>query len=188
MAILSRTTGLLLAGLALLAGLGEARAENLDLDEYQVKAAYLYNFTKFVEWPPEAFDGPSTPIGICILGMDPFGGALENSVRGKTAGNRGLVVRAIAGAREARGCHILFAARGEQKRLPALLRDAQWPYILTVGESAGFFDSSAGIINFVLKDARVRIQVNPDAAAQARLHISSKLLSLAEIKKASTRP
>lgn len=164
----------LLASLALL---GCAGAQ--EIEEYQLKAAYLYNFAKFVDWPAHAFAGASSPIAICILREDPFGGALEEVIRDKTAAGRPLVARTIDDL-PARGCHILFIASREWKRSRPGLRPMPGIAILTVGETAGF-TAAGGMVSFKLDGGRVRFEINLEAARQASLQISSKLLSLAEI-------
>jgi len=150
-------------------------------DEYPVKAAFLFNFAKFVEWPAFAFKGPEDPIAICVLGQNPFGTALEDVVRDKTVANRAFVVRSVLNAQQATTCQIVFVSASERKRFRLLLDELKGRSILTVGE-ADDFTASGGIINFKLKDARVRIEIDPNAADRAGLHISSKLLSLAERK------
>ena len=151
-------------------------------DEYQVKAAFLYNFAKFVAWPPGTFANYTDPIGICIIGQDPFGSALENMVQGKKVGDRTFAVRRFPDTLQASQCQILFIGAAEWKRTPALLDAVKIPGVLTVGETDDF-TGLGGIISFRLDGPRVRIQVNLQTAEHARLHISSKLLSLAEIAK-----
>ena len=166
--------------LLLAAGAGQVHAEGPVADEYQVKAAFLFNFAKFVEWPPEAFKGPDDPITICVLGQNPLGSALEDVVRNKTVANRTFAVRDVSSAQQASKCQIVFVTASERKRSRALLEDLKGRSILTVGE-ADDFTVNGGVINFKLKDARVRIEIDAAAAERAKLRISSKLLSLAEI-------
>ena len=155
-----------------------------EIEEYQVKAAYLYNFAKFVDWPAPAFASASSPISLCILGEDPFGGALQEVVRGKTAGGRTLVVRTLSDLAGARGCHVVFVSAVEWKTNRPALGRLTGSGVLTVGEVAGF-TSAGGIVSFKLEGRRVRFEINVDAARQAQLQISSKLLSLAEIVRTS---
>jgi len=157
-----------------------SHAEGPVADEYQVKAAFLFNFAKFVEWPPSAFKGPDDPIAICVLGQDPFGSALEDAVRDKTVANRTFVVRDVSNDQQASKCQIVFVRASEQKHFRPLLEELKGYSVLTVGESEDF-TANGGIINFKLKEARVRIEIDTGAAERAKLHISSKLLSLAEI-------
>ncbi len=170
-----------LAVLALSASIGYVRAETPLADEYQVKAAFLLNFAKFVEWPAVAFKGPEDPITICVLGQNPFGTTLDDVVRDKTVANRSFVVRGVLNAQQANTCQIVFVSASERKRFRLLLDGFKGRSILTVGE-ADDFTANGGIINFKLKDARVRIEIDAGAADRAGLRISSKLLSLAERK------
>jgi hypothetical protein len=153
-----------------------------ELDEYQVKAAFLYNFAKFVEWPPQAFDVAANPIIVCIVGETPIYTLLESAVIDKTAGNRSLAVRKVSDGQQATGCHILFIGRADRKRIPAVLAAITPWGILTVGETPEFV-AEGGVVNFKLENGRVRFEINVDAARRERLRISSKLLSLAEIVK-----
>ena len=166
--------------LALLAAIVCMHAEQPVADEYPVKAAFLFNFAKFVEWPSDAFKSSEDPIAICVLGQDPFGSALEDLVRNKTVVNRTFVVRDVNNAQQASKCHIVFVSASERKRCRSLLGELKGRSILTVGEAEDFIENG-GIINFKLKDARVRIEIDAGTAERARLRISSKLLSLAEI-------
>jgi hypothetical protein len=170
-----------LALLALVAAIGHVRAEDPVAGEYPVKAAFLFNFAKFVEWPAVAFKRPEDPIAICVLGQNPFGTALEDVVRDKTVANRAFVVREVLNAQQANTCQIVFVSASERKHFRFLLDELKGRSILTVGEGDDF-TANGGIINFKLKDARVRIEIDAVAANRAGLHISSKLLSLAERK------
>ena len=168
--------------LILLLGALQLSAQAPAFDEYQVKAAFLYNFAKFVEWPAGTFASSNDPIGICIVGQNPFGSALENMVQGKKVGDRAFAVRRLPDTQQASQCQILFIGAGEWKRTRVLLDAVKSTGVLTVGESDDF-TTLGGIINFRLDGPRVRIQVDLQMAAHARLRISSKLLSLAEIAK-----
>jgi hypothetical protein len=159
--------------------LGQIHAEGPVADEYPVKAAFLFNFAKFVEWPTVAFKSSDDPIAICVLGQNPFRGALDDVVRNKSVANRPFVVREVVNAQQALVCQIVFVTASERKRFRFLLDGLKGRSILTVGE-ADDFTASGGIINFRLKDARVRIEIDAAAAERVGLHISSKLLSLAE--------
>jgi hypothetical protein len=146
--------------------------------EYQVKAAFLYNFAKFVEWPPGSFANGTTPLRICVLGQDPFGEALHNVADDKLVNGRKLVVDAVADAAAARSCHILFIAASKKAEMKQILENLRGADVLTVGDTKGF-TKLGGMINFVLEDNRVRFEVNKAAAEQTGLKISSKLLSIA---------
>jgi hypothetical protein len=149
-------------------------------DEYQVKAAFLYNFAKFVEWPPEAFENPGGSLVVCVLGADPFGRALDDVVEGKKIDGRALTVRRIADARQAKGCRMLFVSSSERRSVLSVLAGINESGVLTVGES----DSATAegmIINFILEGAKIRFVVNMAAAEREKLRFSSRLLSLAII-------
>jgi len=152
------------------------------VDEYQVKAAFIYNFAKFVEWPPHAFKSAADPIVVCVLGQNPFGNMLDAAVSGKAVEGRTFLVRQLSGEQSSAGCQILFVSSSERKHLHAILGEIKTGGVLTVGET-DTFASEGGVINFKIEDGRVRFQVNVDAAEQARLRISAKLLSLAQIVK-----
>jgi hypothetical protein len=133
-----------------------------------------------VEWPAQAFKSADEPIAICVLGQNPFGSSLDEAVQGKVDGDRKFAVREVADAQQASKCHILFVSASERKRSRAVLGELKGCCVLTVGETEDFI-ASGGMINLRLKDARVHIEIDPDAAERARLRISSKLLSLAEM-------
>ncbi len=150
------------------------------VEEYRVKAAFLFNFAKFVSWPPEAFKSASDPIAICVVGKDPFDGALEQAVRGQTVEGKPFAVRQVTDGKQMGACHIAFMGASERKRLPAIFEEIKNSCVLTVGESDDF-TGQGGVVNLRLEDGRVRIQINLEAAGQHHLRISSKLLGVAEI-------
>jgi hypothetical protein len=139
--------------------------------EYQVKAAFLFNFLKFVEWPPAAGDSPWV---IGILGHDPFEGGLEDTVHGKLVGGRRVEVRRYARPADVKNCNILFIGRADYERLGMTVQ----PGLLTVGEAPGFL-KSGGMINFYLDDNHVHFEIRPEVAHAAGLRLSSQLLKLA---------
>jgi YfiR/HmsC-like len=145
--------------------------------EYDVKAAFLYNFTKFVDWPPDAFPD-SGSLKICVLGDDPFGGSLR-TVAGELVGNRKLTVTRTESLARPAGCQVLFISRSEQDHVRQILAAVKGSPVLTVGDTKGFADDGV-IINFVLEGSKVRFEINTDSAEQAHLKISSKLLQLAK--------
>lgn len=158
------------------------RATGEEAEEYHVKAAFLYNFAKFVEWPAQAFRTPQDPIVVCVLGRNPFGNALDDVIRGKSIAGRAFEFRQVADAQAASACQILFVSASEGKRFRSLYGSLKPAGILTVGEEQGFA-ADGGVINFKLEGGRVRFEINVDAAEHEQLHISSKLLSLAQIVK-----
>jgi hypothetical protein len=159
------------AGLAPLAIAQQSKPE-----EYQVKAVYLYNFGKFIEWPATV---PKTEsFNICILGRDPFGPILDATLGGEAINNRKLAARRIAATREADGCRILFISSSETARVKEILTAVEKRGVLTVSDMAGF-TSSGGMIQFVLKANKVRFEVNLTAAEKAGLVLNSQLLKVA---------
>jgi hypothetical protein len=160
----------------------QVHAQGPAFDEYEVKAAFLYNIAKFVEWPQGAFANPTDPIRICIAGENPFGSTLENMVQGKKLGDRAFVVRRLPDTQDAHRCQILFIGAAEWKRTRAMPEGLQRHGVLTVGETDDF-TALGGIIGFKLDGARVRIQIALETAERAKLRISSKLLNLAEVVK-----
>jgi len=159
--------------------LSGTRAQSPTAGEYQVKAAFLYNFAKFVEWPPGSFSDASAPLRICVLGRDPFGEELRSITREKTVNAHKLQVDQVADLQMARTCHILFVASSEKAQLAQILEGLRGTDALTVGDTKGFVEQG-GMINFVLGNNRVQFEVNRKAAEQAGLKISSKLLSVAK--------
>ena len=143
--------------------------------EYQVKAAFLLNFTKFVEWPPPALSDPSAPLTICILGDDPFGPVLDQMVEGESVNGHKLAVKRIH-AMASTGCEVLYVSASGADASQAL--SELGPGVLTVGDGSAFV-SQGGIIGFVLDHHRVRFDINQRAAAKGSLRLSSKLLSVA---------
>ena len=151
------------------------------IDEYQVKAFFLYNFARYVEWPTETFKAANDPIVICILGQNPFGGALELAVAGKLLGARPFVVRQISEIPPG-CCHILFVKSSERRRFRSMAARLKGSAVLSVGETPGF-TADGGVINFKLENGKVRFEIDVKAAGREHLRISSKLLSLAQIAK-----
>jgi len=147
------------------------------VDEYHVKALFLYNFAKFVDWTPAT---PTDTICVGILGDDPFGDVLDQTVAGKTVNGRSFVVRRLKRYEDAKVCQIVFVSGSEKKRLHAILNGLGSFGVLTVGEMEGFA-AHGGVINFEIAGGKVRFEVNVDAAERAGLKLSSKLLSLATI-------
>jgi hypothetical protein len=156
-----------------LAGQGLVGSDNA---EYQVKAAYLYNFAKLVDWPAPA----NGPVVIAVFGRDPFGDVLDRTVQGKTIDGRPLVVERLSNLEQLKGCHILFVSAAEKKRLGAILSAVRGEPVLTVGEFEGFLDAG-GKVNFTVEQNRIRFDVNLSAARQVGLRISARVLNLARL-------
>jgi hypothetical protein len=157
---------------------GDARAQS-QAEEYRVKAALLFRFAQFIEWPPEAFKDASDPVNFCTVGDDPFDGALDDAVAGKKIGARVIRVLHPRGPENVKGCQLLFVGAKESKRIPVILASAHDSPIVTVGESDGFAQKG-GVINFLLEDKKIRFEINAGAAQQAGIKISSRLMLLAK--------
>jgi hypothetical protein len=167
-----------LGGLLCLGGHPARGADAEVSKEYQVKAAFLYNFTKFVEWPAASFADETSPIVIGVLGQNPFGHELEKIVQGRTVNRRTISVIFIPTAAEmpARHVHLLFVPAGEETRLPATVwRDAA---VVAVGESARFI-ALGGTIVFTREADKIHFVINLESAERAGLKISAQLLKLA---------
>jgi hypothetical protein len=148
--------------------------------EYQVKAVFLFNFAQFVEWPPRAFADSDTPLVIGILGEDPFGSYLDETIKGERVNNRPLEVQRYRRVEDITTCHILFVSRSESGRLDQTLANLKDRNILTVGDTDDFV-RRGGTIQLANAQNRVRLLINPNAAKAASLTISSKLLRAAEL-------
>lgn len=153
-------------------------AQDAAPSEYQIKAAFLFNFAKFVEWPTQAFANPQSPIVIGVLGKNVFGDDLERTIRDKKINSHPFEFKQCHALEEATNCQILFISASEKERLPEILDGLHGKSVLTVSETDGFI-KAGGMINFVIENNRVHFQINDEAAKQAGLKISSKLLSLA---------
>jgi hypothetical protein len=173
-----RTTPFLCLSLILPLAVGAGRAQEAQPSEYQLKAAFLFNFAKFVEWPPRAFTDATSPIVIGILGETRLNADLQRTIRDKTVNNRALAIKEFRSPADATNCHILFISTAEKKRLPEILEGLRGVSVLTVGEMDRFTESG-GMINFVQESSKIRFQINDGAARSVGLKISSKLLSLA---------
>ena len=149
--------------------------------EYEVKAAFVYNFAKFVEWPSSAFADKDAPLVFCIVGHDPFKGELEHIVDGRTANGRRIVVRDDINPTDGSACHLAFVPAAEDARVmrvvPAL-HSASGATILTVGETDEFA-AAGGMIRLFIEAERVRFDIDTVSAERAGLKVSSHLLKLA---------
>lgn len=148
--------------------------------EYEVKAAFLYNFARFVEWPDRSFASAQSDFTICVLGSDPFGRTLDDALEGKTIGSRRVKLERVKDAARSRQCQIVFVSPSDGGRLPEIIDQLRGASVLVVGETDGFAQAG-GTVQFTLDEDRVRFTINPDAAERAGLRLSSKLLALAKI-------
>lgn len=148
--------------------------------EYRLKAAFLYNFAKFAEWPAQSFSAAGAPLELCIAGDNPFRGALVTTTAGKRVHARPLKVSPVAGIKNLDGCHVLFVGPMTKRQMARLILATRKRPILTVSESAEFA-RAGGIIHLKTVNKKVRFVINLDAAKRAGVKFSSKLLRLAEI-------
>lgn len=146
--------------------------------EYQAKAVFLFRFAEFVEWPPDAFATPQSPIILGVLGTNPFGNALPQAVHGETISGRSLIVKQFQNIQESGPCQVMFISRSEAAQWPAILSALDGRSILTVSEDERFL-AKGGMIQFITEEHRVRFKINQKAAEAAKLKLSSKLLQLA---------
>jgi hypothetical protein len=145
----------------------------------QVKAAYLYNFAKFVEWPEQAFANSTAAIRLCVLNDRLFEADVHQVVNGKVLGGRPIDVIGVQALEQLRSCHILFINLSDSREARRILEGLRGASVLTVAEMKGFV-ADGGIINFVLQDDRVQFEVNHRAANRVGLRISSRLLGVAK--------
>jgi|SRR5665213_116413 len=157
-----------------------SRAQTPHPSEYQLKAAFIYNFAKFIDWPSPASADQTPPFIIGVLGDNPFGNDFEQMIAGKKINDRPVSIRTFRTATEATNCQILFVSVSEKKRFPEIIQSLHTVPVLTVSETDGFIEAG-GMVNFVEEAGKIRFQINDDAAKAARLKISSKLLSLAVV-------
>ena len=168
--------GLSLLWLLLLSGHG--RAQGTPPTEYQIKAAFIFNFARFIEWPPQAFADTTSPFVIGILGESTFRDDLQKTIGNKAVDDHPLKILQLYTPTSATNCHILFISSSEKPRLPQILKVVNGTSVLTVGEMERFTENG-GMINFVQEGSKIRFQINNEAATGAGLKISSKLLNLA---------
>lgn len=178
-----RRLGLLVTiAMVLLPSLGfEAHAQVSSVSsEYLIKAGFIYNFANLVQWPSNAFAQADSPIVIGILGEDPFGTVLDRVLAGKKVNGRVFLVKRLKSIPDLKECHIVFVSSSEMTHLVEAIHLVKGMPILTIGEIPGFA-KLGGIINLVLEDNKVHFEVNVEAAKEADLNISSRLLALARI-------
>ena len=154
-----------------------AYAEHARPAEYEVKAAFIYNFAKFIEWPADA----GASFNLCVLGEDPFGAALD-LINGKPVRDKNVAVKRIKSHQQLKTCQIVFISASEKEHLPQILDAVENLSVLTIGDTNGFTQQGVAI-NFYIEDEKVRFEINPKAAESADLKISSKLLKLGRIVK-----
>jgi hypothetical protein len=172
------TSALLLVSLAI-ACTSTARADE-STQEYKVKAAFIVNFARFIEWPSDAFANDDAPIIIATVGTDPFNGALEQAVAGKKIGRRSIEVRHFDSPDKIKDCQILFVPQTDSETTDRILRRTSGMHILSIGDDENF-TAAGGAIRFFTADSKMRFEISLTATDRAKLTISSKLLKLARI-------
>jgi hypothetical protein len=175
--------GLVVAGLLLGSASWIAPAAGQSVGEDQLKAVYLFNFAKFVDWPAELFPTPDSPMNFCVLGRSPASDELDSSIRGKAINTHTILVWHLHGAediKKIKDCHLVFLAASAGKQQLKLLQAAKGSPMLLVSETPGFA-RAGGSIDFLLENGKLVFEVNMGAAEAVHLKISSKLLVLARI-------
>jgi hypothetical protein len=157
-----------------------AAAQVQHADEDRVKAAYLYNFAKFVEWPAASFPGPGNPTIICSVGDERLAEVLQQTVLGKQSKGRPVEARQVSSEGQFKSCHILLITFRDKERIAQILRSVQSASVLTVGQSEEF-TRLGGMINLVRNDSSLELEINPKAAEAAGLKISSRLLAVSRV-------
>jgi hypothetical protein len=179
--------GVVLAILSLPFAASSVDGEQPKPTESQVQVAYLYNFAKFVQWPPNAAESQSGSFNICVFGQDPFGSILNATLAGETIRGKGVVAKRIMDAHEGVNCQILFISSSEDTRLKKILEALNKAAVLTVSDMPQF-SQRGGMIQFVLEGNRVRFEVDLTATQNAGLSLSSELLKVAAAVKRSPIP
>jgi YfiR/HmsC-like len=175
--IYARRLGLMCLVLLCMVGSQFARAQS-DVDEYQVKAAFLFHFAQFLAWPSDSLNAQDRSITLCIFDDEPRRQELQSTVEGKLIGARTFHVRLISLPQEIQGCNILFLSRDEARRQSGILKSLRGMPVLTVGETSDFL-ADGGMIRFHLEEGKTRFDINLAAAESSHLQISSRLLLLA---------
>lgn len=163
----------------LASGTAAGQTADRDRDEYQVKAALIFKFFKFVEWPEEALPRPAKRVDLCIVGTNPFGDSLDR-LKGREAAGRALEIRRLRPGETLKGCHALYVGQSEKGQIGAISKEAADHHVLTVGDTAGFARKGLAV-NFYIEDDSVRFEINREAARLAGITVSAKLLRLAKL-------
>jgi hypothetical protein len=162
-------------------GIAPARAQGFAVTEPEMKAAFLYKFGKFVDWPAASFSSPAAPLELCVVGADAVAKALAETVRGKTIAERPLLVHRPSPADDLARCHLVFVGAADPKALGRIAdRLGQRPTLI-VAEAPEAAAGRGAAVNLVVEASRIRFEINPDAAERRGLRVSSKLLSLARL-------
>ncbi|WP_164851264.1 YfiR family protein [Larkinella soli] len=159
--------------------LAQARAQPMPASEVSVKAVFIYNFTRFVEWPETAFSSPDAPFVIGIFGADPFGSVMAETVAGEKVGNHPIHVQRYRDPAGLADCHLVYVGSREAEVVREMLASLGRRAVLTVGEAVPF-NRMGGMIRFLTRNNKIRFEINASAARAVQLNISSKLLNVAE--------
>ncbi len=157
-----------------------ARAARHKFDESQVRAVFLFNLTHFISWPESSFSRPDSPFVITILGDNPFGENLDRIVKNERVGHHPIIIRYIATPDQIQSPHILYISKGLKRQLSEILDCTSQPGLLTVSAFPGF-STAGGAVNLLIKQKRLSLELNIEAAKKNGLKFSSKLLRLAKI-------
>lgn len=159
-------------------------AQTLPSREYQLKAVFLFNFTQFVDWPPSSFDTEQSPLVIGILGANPFGSFLEETVSNEKINGHSVIVHYYNNEEEAKTCHLLFINLAETKERKQVITTLKGKNVLTVSDASDF-SRLGGMIRLFTRDNKIKLQINLEASKASEIVLSSKLLRLAEIFKSN---
>ena len=163
------------------------QAQQPKVSEYQVKATYLYNFGRFVQWPPNATAAKGDSFSICVIGQDPFGTALDGMLAGETIDGKAVVAKRVAKPQDAANCRVLYISSSEGSRLKELLAALDKAGVLTVSDMPQF-SQRGGMIQFVMVGSKIRFEVNLTSAQDAGLTLSSDLLKVAAAVRRTSQP
>jgi YfiR/HmsC-like len=155
-------------------------ADPQTLSEYQIKAGFFFNFTRFVDWPESAFPTPASPILACVAGETPLTDLLTDVTVGKVVNGRAVSIKRVRASDDLRRCNLLFISAAEQRRTAEILASLNKANTLTVGETAGFAQAG-GMINFSIQENKVKLELNLDATTRAGLKINSKLIAVSRL-------
>jgi hypothetical protein len=183
---LSRLAALLSVGALLLANSQTMAFQSKPIPEHQVKATFLFRFTQFVEWPAGAFPAAQAPLVIGVLGEDPFGPLLDETVRNEKVNEHPLAIERYTRLEDIKNVHVLFVSRRQAARIREITGALNGRSILTVGDADGFADGG-GMIQFVTQENKIRLRINLTAARSANLTISSQLLRPAMVINSETK-
>lgn len=176
----SRLVAVLLTILLYAGNIRSVAAQSAPPSEYAVKAAFLFHFAQFVDWPDGTFRDGDSPLVYCTVGEDAFKGELEANLLGKKISTHPIQVRHASQITDLQGCHVLFIGEGEKRQLASVLASVKGRPVLIVGDSERFANDG-GMIGFCLEENKIRFDINLESAEKAQLRISAKLLALAKI-------